>query len=108
MKTEVDKLDIAKLVIVVPSLNKLKTKLDYLDVFKLKTVHVDLEKLSEVVHNEVVKTKKLNTLKTKVNNLDKKIPDATTLIHVNQYKQNNIDKQNLDKKIYQMSFEYKN
>ena len=27
--------------------------------------------------------KKFNTLKTKVNNLDKKIPDATTLIHIN-------------------------
>ena len=38
LKAEVNKLDIAKLVIVPPSLNKLKTKLDYLDVFKLKTM----------------------------------------------------------------------
>ena len=37
-----------------------------------------------------------STLKTKVNNLDKKIPDGTALIHINQY---NTDKQNLDKKI---------
>ena len=36
-----------------------------------------------------------STLKTKVNNLDKKIPDGTALIHINQY---NTDKQNLDKK----------
>ena len=28
--------------------------------------------------------KKFNTLKTKVNKLDKKIPDVTTLIHINQ------------------------
>ena len=39
--------------------------------------------------------KKFNTLKTKVNSLEKKIPDATTLIHINQY---NTDKQNLEKK----------
>ena len=31
-----------------------------------------------------------------MNNLEKKIPDATTLIHINQY---NTDKQNLEKKI---------
>ena len=39
--------------------------------------------LSEVVDNEVVKTKKFSTLKTKVNNLDKKIHYTTTLIHIN-------------------------
>ena len=38
-----------------------------------------------------------STLKTNVNNLEKKIPDATTLIHINQY---NADKQNFrDKKL---------
>ena len=35
-----------------------------------------------------------NTQKTKVNNLEKKIPDATTLIYINQY---DTDKQNLEK-----------
>ena len=45
----------------------------------------------KVVHNN----KKFNTLKTKVNKFDKKIPDATTLIHINQY---NTDKQNLEHK----------
>ena len=38
---------------------------------------------------------KFSTLKTKVNSLEKKIPDTTTQIHINQY---NIDKQNLEKK----------
>ena len=48
-----------------------------------------------MVDNEVVKNTKLNTIKTKVNNLEKKITDATTLIQINQY---NTDKQNLQKK----------
>ena len=82
MKAEVDKLDINKLVNVLTSLNNLNTKLDNLDVGKLKTVPIDLKKLSDVV--EVVKNTKFNTLKRKVNNLEKKIPEATTLIHINQ------------------------
>ena len=73
MKAEVCKLDIAKLVNVPTSLNNLKTKVDGLDAGKLKVVPVDLKKLSDVVNNEVVKNAKLNTLKRKVNNLDKKI-----------------------------------
>ena len=96
MKTEVDKLDINKHVNVLTSLNNLKTKVDDLDVGKLKTVPVDLKKVSDVVDNEVVRNTKFNTLKTKVNNLDMKILDATTLIHLNEY---NTDKQNLEKKI---------
>ena len=82
MKAEVHKLDINNLVNVLTSLNNLKTKLDDLDVGKLKTVPIDLKKLSDVV--EVVKNTKFNTLKRKVNNLEKKIPEATTLIHINQ------------------------
>ena len=73
MKAEVCKLDIAKLVNVPTSLNNLKTKVDGLYAGKLKVVPVDLKKLSDVVNNEVVKNTKLNTLKRKVNNLDKKI-----------------------------------
>ena len=97
MKAEVDKLDINKLVHVPTSLNYLKTKVDDLDVGKLKTVPVDLKKLSDVVANEIVKNRKFNTPKTKVNSLEKKSPHATTtFIHENQY---NTDKQNLDKKI---------
>ena len=74
----------------------MKTKVDYLDVGKLKTVLVDLKKLSDIVDNEVVKNTKFNTLKTKVNSLEKKIPDATTSIYINQY---TTDKQNLEKKL---------
>ena len=91
LKAEVEKLDIYKLINVTTSLNNLKTKVDDLDVDKLKTVPVDVKKVSDVADNKVVKNTKFNTLKTKVNNLDKKIPDATTLIHTNQY---NTDKQN--------------
>ena len=57
---------------------------------------MDLKKLSDVVDNDVVKNTKFNTLKTKVYSLEKKIPHATKLIHINQY---NTDKQNLDKKM---------
>ena len=91
LKAEVEKLDINKLINVTTSLNNLKTKVDDLDVDKLKTVPVDVKKVSDVADNKVVKNTKFNTLKTNVNNLDKKIPDATTLIHTNQY---NTDKQN--------------
>ena len=77
-------------------MNNLKTKVDGIDVGKLKTVPIDLKILSDVVGNKVVKNKTFNTLKTKVNKLDKKISDATTLIHINQYK---TDKQDLEKKL---------
>ena len=72
-------------------MNNLKAKVSDLDVGKLKTVPVDLNKLSDVVDNEFVKNTKFNTLKTNVNNLEKKLPDVTTFIHINQY--------NTDKKI---------
>ena len=55
-----------------------------------------MKKLSDVVANEVVKNTKFNALKTKVNTLEKKIHDITTLIHINQY---NTEKQKLKKKI---------
>ena len=61
------------------SLNNLKTKVDELDAGKLKTVPIDL---SDAVDNDVVKNTKLDTLKT-VYSLEKKIPDVTTLIHLN-------------------------
>ena len=54
-----------------------------------------MRKFSDVVDNQVAKHTKFNALKTKVNKLDKKIPDATTSIHINQY---NTYKQNLKKK----------
>ena len=59
-----------------------------------------MHKLNDVVDNEVVKSTKFNTLKTKVNDLENKIPDASTLIWLNQY---NTDKQNLGKKTDQQN-----
>ena len=46
--------------------------------------------------SEVVNNTKFNTLKTKVNSLEKKIPDATTLIHIYQY---NTDEKNQKKNL---------
>ena len=83
MKAEVDKRDINKLVNVPTSLNNLKPKVDDLNVGKLKTVPMDLKTLSDVVKNEVAKKSKFNTLYAKINDLDKKIHNATTLIHIN-------------------------
>ena len=76
-------------------MNNFFKKVDDLDVGKLNTFSVDLNKLSDVVGNEVVKNTKFNTLKTKENNLEKKISDATTFIRINKY---NIHNQNLEKK----------
>ena len=87
--------DINKLTNVQTNLNILKTKVDGLDVGKLKTAPVEMRNLIVVVDNKVVKNTKFNKLKIKVNNLDKKIPIAATLIHINQY---NKDKLNLEKK----------
>ena len=95
LKSEVDKLKINKLINVPTSLNNLKTKVNNLDVDKLKTVPVNLKRLSDLVDNAVVKNTKFNILKTKVNNLEKKFPDGTTLIHINEY---STDKQNVEKK----------
>ena len=86
------------------SFNDWKTKVEDLDVGKLKTVPVDLKKLNDVVDNKVIENAKFNTLKTTVNSLERKIPDATTLIQLNQY---NTDKQNLEKKIGDVDKKYK-
>ena len=83
MKAEFDKLYIKKLTNVSTSVNNLKTEVDKLDVGKLKTFPVDLEKINDVADNEVDENTKFNTLRRKVNNLEKKIPDATTLTHIN-------------------------
>ena len=95
LQVEVDKLDINEITNVPTGLNNLKTKVADLYFYRLKTAPVYLEKLSDVVDNEVFKNTKFNTPKTKVSSLVKRIPDATTLIHINQY---NTDKQNLEKK----------
>ena len=65
-------------------MNNLKTKVHDLNVGKLKTVPVNLKKLSDIVDNEAVKNIKFNTLKTKVNGLEKKVCDAAILSYINQ------------------------
>ena len=94
LKADVDKQNVNELVNVPTDLNNLKASVVDLDVGKLKTVPVDLKKLSDVVDNEVIKNTKFNALKTKVNNLEKKIHHITNLIHINQF---NTDKQSLEK-----------
>ena len=47
-----------------------KTEVDKLDIDKLVPVPLDLSKLSDVVKNEVVKKTEYNKLVTKVNNID--------------------------------------
>ena len=54
------------------SISNLKTKVDEVDVGKSKTFSLDLEKLRDVVDNEVIKNTKFKTIKTKVNNSEKK------------------------------------
>ena len=48
---------------------------------------------SDVKNIEVAENKKIYARKTKVNKLDQKIFNATTLIHINQY---NTDRPNLE------------
>ena len=84
-------------------MNSRKTKVGDLDVGKLKNVPADLKKLSDAVANEFVKNAKFNTLKTKISSLEKRIPDTTKLIHINQY---NTDKQNLHKKLEMLIKKY--
>ena len=76
-------------------MNNLKTKVNDLDIHKLKDIPVDLKKVSDVVSTELVKNLKLKKINTRVNNLEKKVPNGTALIHTNQY---NAYKQNLETK----------
>ena len=51
-------------------MNNLKTEVDKLDIEKLVPVPVDLSKLSDVVKNDVVKKDIYDKLVSKVNNID--------------------------------------
>ena len=55
MKSNVDKLDIDKFKNVPSGLRSLKLKVDKLSIDKLETTPVDLDKLINVVNNDVVK-----------------------------------------------------
>ena len=81
----------------------LKTEVDELDIDKLVPVPLDLNKLSDVVKNEIVKKTEYNKLVTKVNNintsdfvlkpnyntkstkLENKIPDTSGLVRKTDY-----------------------
>ena len=52
------------------NLANLKTEVDKLDIDKLVPIPVDLSKLSDVVKNDVVKTTAYNKLVAKVDNID--------------------------------------
>ena len=67
-------------------MNNPKTKRDDLEAGELKTIATDLKKLSDLEIKKGVKNTKFNTLGTKVNRVEKKIPDLTYFTQVNQYK----------------------
>ena len=85
------------------NLPNLKTEVDRLDIDKLVPIPNDLSKLSNVVKNEVVKKTEYNKLVTKVNNIDtcdyvlktkyntekteleNKIPDTSNLVKKTDY-----------------------
>ena len=78
LKAEVDKSDVNKLKNVSTNLSNLKSKVDKLDNNnnKLTSVPVDLNKLRNVVKNNVVKKSEYNA---KTKNIEDKIPDITNL-----------------------------
>ena len=93
MKAEFGNLCINEFINAPTSLNNSK-KVDDLYIGLLKNVPVDFKKLADVV-TTLLKIK-FNTVKVEVNEVDQKITDVNTLIHINQY---NKDKQYLEKKI---------
>ena len=54
------------------SFNNLKTKVHDWDIVKLTNCSYSLKKLTDVVDKEFIINTNINTLKTKVNNLEKK------------------------------------
>ena len=74
----------------------MKRKVDKLDIGKLETTWVHLNKLSNVVKNEVIKKTKYNELVKKVNAI--KITDTSNLVNQPDYdtKINKIEKKSID------------
>ena len=60
-------------------MNNLNTKVGKFDVADLKTIPI-----SDVMSKQIVSDTKFNTLNAKINSLEKKIPDASTLVQTNQ------------------------
>ena len=69
----------------------------------MKTVTIDLGKLSDVLSKEVVRKIVYNKLNRKVNNWQKKIPDAYTLIQSNQCSKG---KENFEQKMGMLRITY--
>ena len=84
------------------NLASLKTEVDKLDIDKLVTIPVDLIKLSHVVKNDVVKKTEYNKLVTKVDNID-----TTNFVKKNKYEKDGSDFEDkiskIDKKIPDVS-----
>ena len=77
------------------NLASLKTEVDKLEIDKLVPVPIDLSKLSDVVRNNVVKKTVYDQLVTKVNNID-----TSNFVLKTNYQ---IDKSELEKKIPDMT-----
>ena len=73
-----DKLDIDKLKNETSVLRNLKNKVDKLEISKLETTVVDLNKLSDVVTNDVVKNTEYYVAVKKINDI--KVTDTSSLI----------------------------
>ena len=67
LKSDVNKLDIYKLMAKPSNLSNLKSKVDKLDVDKIESAPVDLSELSDIV--AVVKKAECNKLEKKINNI---------------------------------------
>ena len=65
---------------VATGLNNLNTKVGKFDVADLKTIPI-----SDVMSKQIVSDTTFNTLNVKINSLEKKIPDASTLVQTNQW-----------------------
>ena len=83
LKAEVHKIDINEPESVLTSWKNFKTKIDDWNFGKLKTFSVDLKKIKKCIRQWICRKYKIQHTK-KINNLEKKIPDAATLIHINQ------------------------
>ena len=68
------------------NLASLKTEVDKLDIDKLVPIPVDLSKLSDVVKNDVVKKTEYKKLVTKVDNID-----TTNFVKKNKYEEDGSD-----------------
>ena len=68
------------------NLASLKTEVDKLDIDKLVTIPADLIKLSHVVKNDVAKKTEYNKLVTKVDNID-----TTNFVKKNKYEKDGSD-----------------